>query len=130
MSVPFLATAIEVPLFDREFLWHFRAKWLPAAYMDGDTFTALADTGYSGRHEVSIRLEGIFEPERNEPGGPEATRRLFVALSRGQGIADWDLRIVSKQRIHVVVETKTFERYVATVYVVMGAQAYDVRGLL
>lgn len=124
-----IADRIVVPFFDRTFLWHFRGQWLPDEYMDGDTFTVLPDTGYDGRHEVAIRLEGIDAPERYDPGGPEATERLRSALLRATAIK-WNLRIISKQRIRVVVETKTFERFVSTVFVVIGDYGVDVRTYL
>ena len=114
---------------DRQFLWRFRARWLSDDYFDGDTFTALADTGYDGRHEVRVRLQGFMAPERRDPGGAEATRRLWDALNTGVG--EWPLRIVSQQRETVVTEVTSFERYVSNVFVVRDDRMLiDVRELL
>jgi hypothetical protein len=124
MSIP-----VTVSEFDRTRIWHFRAKWLPAEYMDGDTFTALCDVGYRGRHEPRIRLVGYSTPERYEPGGLEATVALIHALQ--QGVGKWPLRIVSLQRETVVSEVTTFERYVSVVYVVRpGDQLVNIITLL
>lgn len=111
-----MTTAVEA--FDRAFLWHFRALWLPEEYMDGDTLTVLTDNGHRGRHEPRIRLDGYSRAERYTPEGMDATRQLRDALTRGVG--RWNLRVISKQRETVVTETTSFERYVSTVLIVMA----------
>ena len=105
--------------FDRDHLWHFRAY--PLRIIDGDTAVLLCDTGFGGRHEVHIRLAGVWAPERGEPGANEATVKLADALfgeAYHPGEAGWNLRVVTQQRETVVEETRSFERYVATVYAV------------
>ena len=117
----------EVEAWDRAFLWRFRAKWLAEEYADGDTFTALPDTGYNGREEVSIRLFGFWAPERRAPGGPEATALLRLVLAEADPGLKWNLRIVSRQLVRVVSEQTTFERYVSDVSLVLpGGEMVDV----
>lgn len=112
---------------DRASLWRFRAK--PIRVIDGDSLIVLCDCGFYGRHEARIRIADLWAPERNEPGGSEATARLAAALDADA--ADWPLRIVSRQRETVVSEVRSFERYVADVYVVgAGGELADVRSLL
>lgn len=99
--------------FDRTLLWRFRAQLLRV--LDGDSCRLLCDTGFGGRHEVAIRLLGFSAPERYQAGGPEATQRLHDALARGVG--EWPLRVATLQRETVVSEVRSFERYVAQVWV-------------
>lgn len=101
---------------DRDHLWRYRAKWLPDGYADGDTFTVLVDSGHWGRREVRIRLLNYSMPELNEEGGVDAMVRLMNTLRQGVGL--WPLRVVTHQKETVVAETTSFERYVATVYIV------------
>lgn len=115
--------------FDRQLLWHFRAHWLADDYMDGDTFTVLADTGFSGREEVRVRLEGVFAPELGRSGGMEAREVLRAALSAA-GTVPWNLRIVSLQRERGVNQVTTFERFVCTVHLVMGDELIDLKEML
>lgn len=114
---------------DRAVLWRFRARWLPDAYMDGDTFSAMTDNGMWARHRVSIRIADLWAPERDEPGGPEATARLAAALGRADAV-EWPLRFVSQQRETVVTQVQSFIRYVGDVLVVIDGELIGVRGLL
>lgn len=112
---------------DRASLWRFRAK--PIRVIDGDSLIVLCDCGFYGRHEARIRIADLWAPERNEPGGSEATARLAAALAADA--AEWPLRIVSRQRETVVSEVRSFERYVADVYVVQpDGSLKDVRELV
>lgn len=97
--------------------------------MDGDSCTLLADTGFRGRHLVRVRLLGYSAPERYAPGGPEATAQLRALLSLGAG--PWPLRVITHQRETVVAEVTSFERHVASLYVVDAAgEMHDVATLL
>jgi hypothetical protein len=117
--------------FDRNFLWHYRAR--PIRVIDGDTFIALVDTGFFGRHEVRIRIADINTPELGEDGGGEAMIRLqevlgFLLFDPPPG---WTIRVVTRQRETVVSEIRSFERYVADVYVITdGDMLTDVKELL
>lgn len=110
---------MEAAGWDRLHLWRYRAVWLPAEYMDGDTFTALPDQGYDGRRQVRVRLDDLWMPELSAPGGVDAMIALQDVLSRGQG--KWPLRIVSKQRETVISEVRSFERFVSDVFYVDAA---------
>lgn len=111
--------------FDRAYLWRFRA--LPLRVIDGDTFVALVDCGFYGRHEVHIRIADLDAPELSQPGGTEARLRLMNAIGWQTG---WPLRVVTQQRETIVSEVRSFERYVATVYVMEANDLVNVRTLL
>lgn len=124
-----LTAPLEVMLFDRAFLWRFRAK--PLRVIDGDTAVVLADTGYFGRHEVHVRIAGLNAPELGQPGADEARRALDAAVFDRGGVAlDWPLRLISLQRETVVSEVRSFERFVSTIFVVRGNVMIDVRELI
>lgn len=99
--------------FDTLFLWHYRAKLIEV--LDGDTIVCLCDTGFYGRHEVHIRLAGFSAPERRQLGGTAATLQLTEILQTAVG--DWPLRIVTLQRETIVSEVRSFERFVANIFV-------------
>lgn len=113
--------------FDRAQLWRFRAR--PLSITDGDTLRVECDCGFYGRHEVAIRLAGFSAPETHEAGGDEATRRLMLAVESGVG--EWPLRVATLQRETVVREVRSFERFVADVWVVQAdGELVDVVELL
>jgi endonuclease YncB( thermonuclease family) len=107
---------MDATTWDRGFLWRFRA--IPLRVIDGDTFVALVDNGYSHRHEAHIRLSGWSAPELRDPGGEDARQKLVMALTTIDIALPWSLRIVSKQKQTVVVEQRSLERYVSDVWVV------------
>lgn len=112
--------------FDRSFLWRFRGK--PLRIIDGDSLVVECDTGFYGRHEVHIRIADLNAPELNEPGGLEAKTRLERAIGWQSG---WPLRVVTRQRETVVSEVRSFERYVADLFVMAaGGELVNVRTLL
>jgi hypothetical protein len=102
---------------DRQFLWNYRAMWLPDEYMDGDTFTALVDTGFDDRHEPAIRLISFNAPERYAEGGSFATGVLRTAFSRSTQMK-WNIRLSTEKRVHIMEESRTFARWPATVWIV------------
>lgn len=118
MSEPHSYTGETADRFDRSFLWHYRAKWLSTEYLDGDTFTALVDTGFHGREEVRIRLPDVQAPERDTEEGRIAAGQLYRALEQADTGRKWNLRLVTRQLITKSDESTTFERYVADVYLV------------
>jgi endonuclease YncB( thermonuclease family) len=112
--------------FDREHLWRFRAR--PLRVLDGDSVIVECDTGFYGRQEVNIRIADLNAPELNEPGGIEARLKLSAALTWMSG---WPLRVVTRQRETVVSEVRSFERYVADLFVMAaGGELVNVRTLL
>lgn len=117
---------MDVTSFDRGSLWRFRG-W-PQRIIDGDTFVAMIDTGFSGRHEGHIRIADLLAPELHQSGGPEAQALLATALISGP--REWSLRIVTRQRETVVSEVRSFERWVADVWVVRDGRLVDVKELL
>lgn len=98
--------------FDR-YLYRYRAQ--PLRTIDGDTVVVLVDTGFYGRQEVHVRLEGYNAPEVHEDGGRAATLRLAAALTTGTGA--WPLRLVSTQKETIVAQQMSFARYVGRIYV-------------
>jgi endonuclease YncB( thermonuclease family) len=118
-SVPddMLLMPVSALFFDRNFLWRYRAK--PIRAIDGDTFVAMVDNGFYSRQEVHIRIADINTPERGQPGFGEALLRLNEALGfmRFVPSTGWDLRIITRQKETIVTEQRTFERYVADVFV-------------
>jgi endonuclease YncB( thermonuclease family) len=120
---------MNVTEWDREHLWRFRAK--PIRVIDGDTMVVLCDTGFSGRHEAHIRIAGLLAPEWNEPGGMEATGKLRSVMNGLIPSWEWPLRIISRQKETVVSEVRSFERFVADIYILDGMQELvNVRELL
>lgn len=114
--------------FDRTKLWHYRASWLHLDYYDGDTFTALVDTGFFARHRVAIRIADLYAPEMTEDGGFDAKRRLGLALISGMG--EWPIRIVTRQRVTAVSEVRSFERWVADVWVETAYGLQEIKGMV
>lgn len=113
---PTEAGVTNVEQWDREFLWHFRAKSL--RIIDGDSLVDLLDLGCYARYEARIRLADVWAAETYEPGGTEATRRLMTAIETGYG--EWPLRVVTRQRDTIVSEVQSFNRYVSDVFVVQS----------
>ncbi len=106
----------DVERWDREHLYRFRAY--PWRSIDGDTFVALPSCGFDMAAFPHIRLLGVFAPEMSDPDGPAARERLWSALHAYPEVASWPLRIESTLRVRVVEDTKSFDRYVARVWVV------------
>lgn len=125
-----MSDARAVDAWDRDHLFRMRAR--PLETTDGDTFWAMCEHPHWSRGEVSIRIRGFDAPELDEPGGVEARERLarvFGTWRGGRG--HWPLRIVSVQRVRVVAETKSFDRYVCDVLVVQpDGSLTDLRELL
>jgi hypothetical protein len=121
---------MNVAEWDREFLFRFRAK--PLEITDGDTFWALCEHPHHSRAEVSIRIRDLWAREMNQPGGPEDAARLAAAMGmpRFWSRKEWPLRIISLQKVTVVTETKSFDRYVCDVFVDVNGVGIDVKRLL
>jgi endonuclease YncB( thermonuclease family) len=125
-SQPFSYAGQNASHFDRSFLWHYRAS--PVRVIDGDTIVVLADTGFDGRHEVRVRIQGLWAPEMLgfhvipvglrmlDPGAQEAKDALSAALSRID-MEPWPIKIVTLQRKTIVSEVRSMERWVGDVYI-------------
>ena len=114
---------------DRAHLWRFRARCFRP--IDGDTFVAIADVGFGAAALPHIRIAGFHAPERGEIGAMLATADLIDALTAQDDTWPWPLRIESKMRETVISPVKSFERYVATVWLVMpDGSMTDVRDIL
>jgi hypothetical protein len=99
-------------------------------YLDGDTFTALVDTGFGGRYEARIRVSDLFEPEMApQPGAVDARDRLIGAFNR-VGWGEWSIRIVTMQRVRSISETKSFDRYVSEVYLAIDGTLHNLTDVL
>jgi hypothetical protein len=121
---------MNVAEWDREHLWRFRARLFRP--VDGDTFVALPDCGFSIAGMPSIRIRDLWAREMNQPGGPEDAARLAAAMGmpRFWSRKEWPLRIISLQKVTVVTETKSFDRYVCDVFVDVNGVGIDVKRLL
>lgn len=119
---------------DREHLWRFRARFHRG--IDGDTFVALVDCGFGVAALPHIRIADLNAPELDTEQGVMARIHLGNALMTSQpvmaqDVPTWPLRIESRQRERVIEGVKSFDRYVATVWVVQqDGTAVDVRELL
>lgn len=112
---------------DRGSLWRYRGRTVRV--IDGDTAVVEVDTGYNGRHEVHVRIADLNAPELHQPGGFQAQVRLQLAI--GWLTNGWPLRVVSRQRETVVSEVRSFERYVADIYLLdAGGDLINVREVL
>lgn len=89
-------------------LWWYRAT--PVRPIDGDTIEVVLDHGCSIRSSQRIRLLDVHAPERNQPGGPEATHEAAAWLSTRAGWLSWPLLV------HTAKDRQSFNRYVADVY--------------
>lgn len=89
---------------------------------DGDTVLMILDQGLSSHAEESIRLAGVWAPERRQNGGPEVA--AFAALVFGEVV---ERATAHRERWPFMVKTdkvdgfepserRTFVRYVGTVY--------------
>lgn len=127
-SVPddLLTAPVSSLFFDRNLLWHYRAE--VDSIHDGDTFTALVDTGFDGRHIVRVRVADLYAPELTDPLGELARDKLWDALASP---AVWPVRLVSRQRERAPGEIRSFERWVCDVFVVQAdGGLVDVKNLL
>ncbi len=117
MALPASNIPMNTVDWDRCFLWHYRATLIRV--IDGDTFVALVDTGFSGRFEAHIRIADLDTPEMTEPGWADATAALEHALRHGTSFARglWPLRIITRQKETIIAEERTFTRFVADVYI-------------
>jgi endonuclease YncB( thermonuclease family) len=82
--------------------------------IDGDTFIAGVDLGFGVERDepgivipLRVRLHGVFCPELNEPGGPEAKGFLEGLLGRG---------VPRKLVIKSYKDARSFERWVCDVW--------------
>lgn len=80
--------------------------------IDGDTVHATIDHGMRISSQQSIRLVDVSSPERNESGGPEATKaaRSWVTGHRGHAKEkEWPFLVRTDK------DKLTFNRYVGDV---------------
>lgn len=116
---------------DRTYLWHFRARLI--RLHDADTIVCLTDNGMYGRHETHVRIAGLQEPELSTQAGRDLRDLLALALQEllPPPQAEWQLRVVTRQKETIVSEVTSFERYVGDVYVVApGGVLVDLKELL
>jgi hypothetical protein len=100
--------------------WGFRAAL--SRPHDGDSFFMLCDTGFNGRHEPELRLDGVHAPEIHpmQPGGQETLDFVNGWLS---GVQVKEPRRRWPFWVDVVMTTsyepemdESFTRFVATVW--------------
>lgn len=77
--------------------------------IDGDTFVASIDVGFNFTTIQRIRLMGCDMPERNQPGGKEATavlteylteQQLFIATVKQDSFGRWLAFVQSESYSH------------------------------
>lgn len=79
--------------------------------LDGDTVRLDIQLGFGVEmSRVSIRMIGVFAPEKNEPGGPEATAKLKELLPLGDTVILRCVYTVTGK------EQMSFTRYVARIW--------------
>lgn len=94
-------------------LWTYRCRAVKS--VDGDTIRVIVDHGMAIFSEQSLRLNGVFAPERNEQGGSEA--KLFVSAWLLEHVHDseWPLVLRTEK------DRRSFNRYVARVACLCGS---------
>lgn len=123
-----------VDAFDAAGLWRYRAIYQRT--IDGDTLELLVDLGFSLRRQLRVRLAGFDAAERGTPAG-DAARLRMAGLFRSERYTGamlesrfWPLRVVTT-KLPQGEEATSFERYVATVYMVgEDGSLTDIRTLL
>lgn len=98
-------------------MWTYRAALI--AVIDGDTLRLEIDLGFHVRTQQDIRLLAVSAPERDQPGGAEATQYVDEWLHTAGGWLQ-DLRwpclvTTSLNRNFEPDERRTFTRYLGTV---------------
>lgn len=96
-------------------MWQYRAQILRV--IDGDTIRVLADTGFTQRTEVDLRLIGCYTPEAAEPGGAHMRRIAEIWAEQwtsGPGASmTWPFLIETAQtKIPEPGQKRTFTRYI------------------
>lgn len=106
--------------FDRA-LWHYRGRYIRT--IDGDTLLCTVELPFDMRAEMRVRLFAFSRAERDTEEGKLAKQKMIdlFASERYTGsmleAKFWPLRIITEQ-LPSGGEIKSFERYVATVYLV------------
>lgn len=94
-------------------MWEYRARLVRV--VDGDTIVALMDTGFGGRQEEHLRLEGVSAPELGQPGGQEA-RQFAIEWAASASVRSWPLLIRTQPNSNIEpTERRTLTRYLAKV---------------
>jgi hypothetical protein len=109
--------------------WGFRAAL--SRPHDGDSFFMLADTGFGGRHEAELRLDGVRAPEIHpmQPGGQETLDFVNGWLQGVQVRAParrWPfwLQVVATTTYEPGMDM-SFTRYVAMVWAFVDGEGAD-----
>lgn len=103
-------------------LYTYRARPLWDRGYDGDTLWVTWDMGHRVHADVQIRLEGVFAPERREPGSWQAAlflRDWVEAVTRDW--PTWPLHVRSVRQATKITDQRdgevvTFTRYVGRVF--------------
>lgn len=99
-------------------MWDCRAQLVKMH--DGDTFTVLADTMFSQRCDVQLRLLNVYAPELKDPGGLETTDFVNTWLMEAmlvQPILRWPIYLKTvRTQVYEPNQKMTFTRYLATVW--------------
>lgn len=96
-------------------MWDKRAQLVRV--IDGDTFVAVLDQGFRDTKEITVRLYGVYLPERGEEGFAECTaftQRWLDAEAARTG-APWPFVVTTSRMVRADREQTTLERYVCTV---------------
>jgi endonuclease YncB( thermonuclease family) len=94
-------------------MWTYRAALIQV--IDGDTLRLDIDLGFHVRTQQDIRLLAVSAPERNQPGGEEATTWVEDWLDHLVALR-WPLLVTTAiSRIAEPDEKRTFTRYLGTI---------------
>lgn len=88
-------------------MWEYQA--LTENVHDGDTVRFLIDQGMYERTSQMIRFIGVFAPELDKPGGPEARDFVSRWLGNHKHGAEWPVIITTKKN------AQSFTRYLGMV---------------
>ena len=97
-------------------LFRFQARVVKV--VDADTIDLIIDLGFRLNHEIRVRLFGINAPEKNAPGGMEATNYVKGLLPVGTEVTIQTFKN----------PTDKYGRWLATVY--MGENLVSVNLML
>lgn len=93
-------------------MWDRRAAVLEVT--DGDTVLVDIDQGFGDTKEFSLRLLGVWAPEKKEPGGAETRAFIEKWVADRIGAKRWPFVITTIRVRDDSHEVRTFARYVGT----------------
>ena len=92
---------------------------------DGDTLVVLLDQGFRDTKEIDVRLLGVYAPELHDTNGGAATKMWVESwIAHYAGDLTWPFIVTTSRTLDH--ETKTFDRYVATLQTIDGSHSLNI----